>query len=204
MEERLTKQFAFLQEVEKEKNIIRQTYLTAGRQENDAEHAWHLAVMAAVLSEYAEEKVDVLKVMTMVLIHDLVEIDAGDTWAYGNVPKAVQHEREARGADRLFGLLPEDQGQRFRALWDEFEAEETAEARFAHTLDNLQPMMQNHMTGGRMWKERGIALSQVLRRNARTARGSRALWAYGRSHFLAPHVGRELADDRDPPGRSGG
>lgn len=196
-EDRLARQFAFLAEIDKEKFITRQTYLTgAVRQENDAEHAWHLAMMAVLLSEYAGDAVDVLKVVTMVLIHDLAEIDAGDTWAYAGEPKAVQHEREARGAERLFGLLPEDQGKKLRALWDEFEAEETAEARFAHALDNLQPMMQNHMTGGQMWKERGVALSQVLARNARTPRGSEVLWNYARAHFLAPHVGRELADDR--------
>ncbi len=197
MDERLEKQFDFIREIDKEKFIVRQTYLTgAARQENDAEHAWHIAVMALLLAEHANEKVDVLKVVAMLLIHDLVEIDAGDTYAYANVPKEAQHEKEARGADRLFGLLPEDQGQKLRALWDEFEAAETAEARFAHTMDNLQPMMQNHMTGGAMWKERGIALSQVLRRNARTAEGSGVLWDYAKKTFLAPHLGRELRDDR--------
>lgn len=197
MDERLEKQFDFIREIDKEKFIVRQTYLTgAARQENDAEHAWHIAVMALLLAEHANEKVDVLKVVAMLLIHDLVEIDAGDTYAYANVPKEAQHEKEARGADRLFGLLPEDQGQKLRALWDEFEAAETAEARFAHTMDNLQSMMQNHMTGGAMWKERGIALSQVLRRNARTAEGSEALWDYAKKTFLAPHLGRELRDDR--------
>lgn len=196
-EERLQKQFGFLREIDKEKFITRQTYLTgARRQENDAEHAWHIAVMAVLLSEYANEPVDVLHVVSMLLIHDLVEIDAGDTYAYAGVPADEQHEKEARGADRIFGLLPADQAAKLRALWDEFEAGETAEARFAHTLDNLQPMMQNHMTGGQMWRERGIALSQVLRRNAKTAGGSEALWDYAQAHFLAPHLGKELKDDR--------
>lgn len=195
-EERLRRQFAFLEEIDREKFITRQTYLTgAARLENDAEHAWHIAVMAALLAEYANEPVDTGKVMLMLLIHDLVEIDAGDTWAYAGVPKEAQHEKEARGADRLFGLLPDDQGRALRALWDEFEAGETAEAKFAHTLDNLQPMMQNHMTGGQMWREKGVALSQVKRRNARTADGSEALWAYAKKNFLAPHVGKELKDD---------
>lgn len=195
-EERLRRQFAFLEEIDREKFITRQTYLTgAARLENDAEHAWHIAVMAALLAEYANEPVDAGKVMLMLLIHDLVEIDAGDTWAYAGVPKEAQHEKEARGADRLFGLLPDDQGRALRVLWDEFEAGETAEAKFAHTLDNLQPMMQNHMTGGRMWREKGVALSQVKRRNARTADGSETLWAYAKKNFLAPHVGKELKDD---------
>lgn len=196
-EERLHRQFDFIREIDKEKFITRQTYLTgAARQENDAEHAWHIAVMAVLLSEYANEPVDVLRVVSMLLIHDLVEIDAGDTYAYAGVPAEAQHEKEARGADRIFGLLPADQAEKFRALWDEFEEGETAEARFAHTLDNLQPMMQNHMTGGQMWRERGIALSQVLRRNAKTAGGSEALWDYAKDHFLAPHLGKELKDDR--------
>lgn len=199
-EERLERQFAFIREIDREKFIIRQTYLTgAKRQENDAEHAWHLAVMALLLGGYANEKIDLLKTVSMVLIHDLVEIDAGDTYAYAGVSHEAQHEKEAKGADRIFGLLPPDQGQAFRALWEEFEEGETPEAKFAHTLDNLQPMMQNDMTGGQMWQERGIALSQVLRRNARTADGSAVLWDYAKSRFLVPHVGKELKADTELP-----
>lgn len=194
--ERLDRQFTFIQEIDKEKFIRRQTYLTgAARKENDAEHAWHMAIMTILLSGYAEEKIDVLKTVTMLLIHDLVEIDAGDTYAYAGVSHEAQHEKEARAADHIFGLLPEDQGQQLRALWDEFEEGKTAEARFAHAMDNIQPMMQNHMTGGLAWKEHGVHLDQVLRRNARTKEGSAILWDYAYRHFLMPHLGAELKTD---------
>lgn len=194
-EKRLDAQFDFIREIDKEKFIGRETYLTdARRKENDAEHAWHMAVMTVLLAEYANEKIDVAKTMTMLLIHDLVEIDAGDTYAYAGVAREAQHAREAKGADRLFGLLPADQGEKLRALWEEFEEGETPEARFAHTMDNIQPMMQNDMTGGRAWKEHGIHLSQVLGRNARTADGSAVLWEYAFRHFVRPHVGKELAE----------
>lgn len=197
-EERLKRQFDFIREIDKEKRIVRETYLTgAARKETDAEHAWHMAVMTVLLAEYAEEKIDVLKTVTMLLIHDLVEIDAGDTYAYAGVSHEDQHRREAACADRLFAMLPGDQGRKFRALWEEFEEGETAEARFAHTMDNIQPMMLNDATGGRAWREHGIRLSQVLRRNARTKDGSSALWEYAFSRFIAPHIGRELADDRE-------
>lgn len=166
MEERLKKQMDFLLEVDKLKFINRQTYLSDGeRKENDAEHSWHLAMFAVLLAEYSEEKVDLVKVITMVLIHDIVEIDAGDTYAYDEAGNLTKREREVRAADRLFHILPEDQGENFRRLWEEFEEYETAEAKFAHMCDNVQPLMLNDAVGGRSWSERGIKKSQVLKRN---------------------------------------
>lgn len=157
--DRLERQIAFCREIDKEKQVGRQTYLADGsRKENDAEHAWHMAVMTLLLSEYANEEIDVLRTVSMLLIHDLVEIDAGDTFAYDEEAKKSQRERERKGAERLFGMLPEDQRDRLRAMWDEFEAGETAEARFARTMDNLQPMMLNAASDGKAWLERGVRL----------------------------------------------
>ncbi len=188
-ENRLKKQFDFCLELDKEKFIGRQTYLSdASRKENDAEHAWHMAVMALILSEYANEKLDMLKVVSMILLHDVVEIDAGDTYAYDETGKLDQREREIRAADRLYSLLPEDQAQKFRALWEEFEARETPEARFARTMDNIQPLMLNNATDGRAWAERGIRLDQILERNARSAEGSEELWRYAYDNFISPSL----------------
>lgn len=179
MEERLKKQMDFLLEVDKLKFINRQTYLSDGtRRENDAEHSWHLALMAVLLSEHADEEVDLLKVITMVLIHDLVEIDAGDTYAYDEAGKQTQRIREEKAADRIFAMLPKDQGKKFRALWEEFDAYETPEAKFAHVCDNVQPLMLNHATGGKSWRERGIRRSQVEKRNSRVGESSRTMKAY--------------------------
>ncbi len=178
-EERLAKQIQFLLEADKEKNIGRQTYIADGsRKENDAEHAWHLALMAFLLSEHANEQVDVLRVMQMVIIHDLVEIDAGDTYAYDEAGNATKRAREVKAADRIFGLLPEDQGKWFRDLWEEFEAAETKEAKFAHTLDKTQPILLNDITGGKAWVEHQVEKTQILKRNAATAEGSKAIWEY--------------------------
>ncbi len=194
--ERLDRQFAFLREIDREKEITRQNYLASGsRREGDAEHAWHLAVMALLLGEYAEEEVDLLRVVSMVLIHDLVEIDAGDTYVYDAAGVSTQRERELAAADRIFALLPQDQGEKMRALWDEFEARETPEAKFARTLDCIQPTMLNDASQGKSWLEHGIRLSQVLRRNQRTGEGSQLLWDYARTHFVEPHRGKELAED---------
>ena len=188
--------FDFFREIDKEKLITRQTYITdAIRMEDDAEHAWHMAVMAILLSGYSNEKIDVLKTVSILLIHDLVEIYAGDTYAYGGVSKEDQHNKEAKSADRLFGRLPEEEGKKLRALWDEFERADTPEARFAHTMDNIQPMMRNDYTGGKSWKEHGVHLSQILKRNEHTADGSEVLWEYARTHFLEPHVGKEVKKD---------
>lgn len=179
MEERLKKQMDFLLEVDKLKFINRQTYLSDGtRRENDAEHSWHLALMAVLLSEHADEEVDLLKVITMVLIHDLVEIDAGDTYAYDEAGKQTQRIREEKAADRIFAMLPKDQGEKFRALWEEFDDYETPEAKFAHVCDNVQPLMLNHATGGKSWRERGIRRSQVEKRNSRVGESSRTMKAY--------------------------
>ena len=194
---RLEKQFDFFREIDKEKFIGRQTYLTDGeRKENDAEHAWHMAIMTVLLAEYANEKIDVLKTVMMLLIHDLVEIDAGDTYAYDEEGKKTQHEGEEKAAKRIFGLLPEEQGEKLMALWEEFEAYETPEANFAHTMDNIQPVMLNDATDGKAWLEHGVHLSQILGRNKKTAEGSRELWQYAYEKMIAPNAakGRIIED----------
>lgn len=173
------KQMAFIMELDKIKKITRQTYLSDGsRKENDAEHSWHLALMAVLLKEYANEEVDLAKVIPMVLLHDLVEIDAGDTYAYDQAGLATQRARETKAADRIFGMLPEDQGTKFRNLWEEFEEYETAEAKFAHVLDNCQPLLLNDASGGKSWKEHTVHKSQIYKRNEHTAEGSREIWEY--------------------------
>ena len=175
--EELTQLFNFFREIDKEKFIGRQTYLTDGvRKENDAEHAWHMAIMTVLLAGYANEKIDVLKTVTMLLIHDIVEIDAGDTYAYDE------------DADRIFGLLPEEQGKEFRALWEEFEAQETAESKFARTMDNIQPIMLNAATDGKAWEEHDVHIEQILNRNRNTAKGSEAIWEYAKEEFLRPNL----------------
>lgn len=177
MEARLHKQIQFIVEVDKVKNIFRQTYLAdANRKENDAEHSWHLALMAVLLKDYMEEEVDLIKVMTMVLIHDLVEIDAGDTYAYDEKGAVTKRDREEKAADRIFGLLPEDQENEFRNLWEEFEAYETAEAKYAHLLDNFQPLLLNDASGGKSWTEHGVHKSQVYKRNERIPETSGMIW----------------------------
>lgn len=186
---RLSKQFEFCLEADKEKFIGRQTYLSDGiRKENDAEHAWHMAIMTLILGEYANEKIDLLKTISMILIHDIVEIDAGDTYAYDEEKKKSQKSRELAAADRIFAMLPEDQQQKFRQLWDEFEAAETPEAKFARAMDNVQPIMLNNATGGKSWEKRNIRLSQILKRNQITPEGSQKLWDYMRENFINPNV----------------
>lgn len=195
--ERLKKQMAFIREIDKEKQIFRQTYVSdATRKENDAEHAWHMAIMAFLLSEYSNEEIDILRTIRMILIHDIVEIDAGDTYAYDEVAKGSQQERELLAADRLFGMLPEDQAKELRALWDEFEAAETKEARFARTLDNLQPMLLNDATDGKAWEEHEVPVSKILKRNERTPKGSKVLWDYAHEQLIKKNVeaGHIIAD----------
>ena len=193
---RLENQFDFCFEIDKEKFIGRQTYLSvASRKENDSEHAWHMAIMTLILSEYANDDIDVLKTISMLLIHDLVEIDAGDTYAYDEEGKKTQHAREVAAADRIFGLLPEDQGTKFRALWDEFESGDTPESRFARTMDRVQPMMLNAASGGISWKEHGVQLSQILERNGSTKDGSNTLWEHALHHFIEPHVDKGCIKD---------
>ena len=179
MDERLKKQMDFLLEADKLKFISRQTYLSDGkRKENDGEHSWHLALMAVLLSEYSNEKIDLVKVITMVLIHDIVEIDAGDTYAYDTLGNQSKREREVKAADRIFNILPKDQAQKLRQLWEEFEAYETPEAKFAHVCDNVQPLMLNDATDGLAWREHDVKKSQVLQRNRRTGEGSQVLMEY--------------------------
>ena len=175
--ERLEKQIQFIVEADKVKNIFRQTYLADGRRkENDAEHSWHLALMAVLLKEHMNEDADVARVMIMVLIHDLVEIDAGDTYAYDEKGAQTKREREVKAAERIFGILPEDQGRYFRELWEEFEAYETPEAKFAHLLDNFQPILLNDASGGKSWVEHGVHKSQPMKRNERMPGTSDIIW----------------------------
>lgn len=175
--ERLEKQIQFIVEIDKVKNIFRQNYLADGeRKENDAEHSWHIALMAYLLQEYSEKPVDVSKVMLMVLIHDLVEIDAGDTYAYDAAGAETKRQREEAAADRIFGLLPEDQGRYFRELWEEFEVYETPEGKYAHLLDNFQPLLLNDVSGGLSWKEHQVKKSQIYKRNEKIEETSETIW----------------------------
>ena len=173
---RLEKQIDFILELDKEKTIFRQTSLSGhGRKENDAEHAWHMAIMAYLLRDYANEPFDVAKTMLMILIHDVVEIDAGDTYAYDPEGKKTQREREEKAAERIFGLLPEDQGQELKALFKEFEDGTTPEAKFARAMDNFQPLLLNNSNGGGDWREHGVRYEQVYGRQAGTRAGSKIL-----------------------------
>lgn len=177
MDERLEKQLGFALELDKEKNVFRQTHLSGnGRNENDAEHAWHIAIMSYLLREYANEPVDITRVMIMLLIHDVVEIDAGDTYAYDPEALATQKAREEAAKERIFSLLPEDQKEELTALFDEFEAYETPESRFAHAMDNFQPVMINNSNGGRDWAEHDVDAATVYRRQNRTRLGSEKLF----------------------------
>ena len=177
MNERLRQQLAFSLEIDKEKNIFRQTSLSGhGRKENDAEHAWHMAIMAYVLQEYANEPVDVARCMLMCLIHDIVEIDAGDTYAYDQKALQTQKEREDAAKERIFSLLPEDQKKLLTELFDEFEENQTPESRFAHAMDNLQPLLLNNSNEGGDWKEHAVTADKVYRRQTKTREGSEVLY----------------------------
>jgi putative hydrolase of HD superfamily len=177
---RLARQIEFIVEVDKLKDIFRQNVTTQTRRaENDAEHSWHLCLCVLVLAEHANDpQLDVLRVLKMLIVHDLVEIDAGDTFAYDTARMTGQHAREALAADRIFGLLPTDQAQEFRTLWDEFEAKTTSEARFATAIDRFQPMLLNARTEGAAWQRHGVTHDRVVARNRHVADGSRALWTY--------------------------
>ncbi|MBE5936590.1 MAG: HD domain-containing protein [Lachnospiraceae bacterium] len=189
MIERLERQMEFILEIDKLKKITRQTYISDGsRKENDTEHSWHLAMMCLLLSEYANEDIDVMKVMSMVLIHDIIEIDAGDTYAYDNKGNSTKIEREIKAAERIFNILPKDQAVKLRSIWDEFEANITPEARFARTLDNIQPVMLNNATEGISWKEHNVMLSQILNRNKNTHKGSEELWNFSLYRNILPNV----------------
>lgn len=177
MDERLKKQLDFILEIDKEKNILRQTHLSDhGRRENDAEHAWHMAIMAYLLKEYSNEPIDVAKVMIMCLIHDVVEIDAGDTYAYDAEGLKTQKTREEAAKERIYLLLPDDQKQDLQALFDEFEERKTPEAKFARALDNLQPLLLNNSNDGGDWREHQVTEAQVYGRQRRTAEGSEKLY----------------------------
>lgn len=177
MDERLKKQLDFALEIDKEKNIFRQTHLSGhGRNENDAEHAWHMAIMAYLLKEYSNEPVDIGKVMLMCLIHDIVEIDAGDTYAYDAENLKTQKAREDAAKERIFSILPEEQKEELIKLFDEFEAFETAESKFAHAMDNLQPLILNNSNGGSDWREHGVTKEQVYGRQSKTKLGSERLY----------------------------
>ena len=180
--ERLGKQLAFLMEADKLKTILRRNRVVSdpARRENDAEHMYHFALMAMILGEYANARVDLLRVLKMVLIHDVVEIDAGDTFIYDAAAQAGKRGREELAADRLFGLLPDDQRTEMRALWEEFEAEETPEARFAAAIDRLQPLLCNYYSQGGAWREYDVSAAQVFARNEKIARGAEELWAHAR------------------------
>ena len=177
MDERLKRQLDFALEIDKEKNILRQTHLSEhGRRENDAEHAWHMAIMAYLFREHSNESVDIAKVMLMCLIHDIVEIDAGDTYAYDAEGLKTQKAREEAAKERIFSLLPDDQKEELSALFEEFEANETPESRFAHAMDNLQPLMLNNSNGGGDWKEHQVTAAQVYGRQSKTKDGSEQLF----------------------------
>ena len=194
--DRLKQQIAFLLEIDKLKSILRQTYLiNEPRHENSAEHSWHLAMAALILAEHANTPVDSLRVLKMLLVHDVVEIDAGDTYVYG-----VQTEKAAledAAAKRIFGLLPDDQREEVRGLWDEFEARETPEAKFAAGLDRIMPILHNYHTEGHSWRKHGITRSQVLERNGHTTEGSEMIWEYIKEVIDDATAKGYLIDDRD-------
>lgn len=176
---RLSQQLAFIVEIDRLKDVLRRNLVTAGdRSENDAEHSWHLALMAAVLGEYANEDVDVGRVILILLVHDVVEIDAGDAFVYDDDARTGKEERERAAADRIFALLPSDQADFYRGLWDEFEARATPESRFAAAIDRLQPLLLNHATRGASWSQHAITADRVLRLNSTIDHGSSHLWEH--------------------------
>lgn len=179
--DRLERQIRFILEIDKLKTVLRRSYILDGsRYENSAEHSWHLAVMALVLAEHANQPVDLCRVIKMLLVHDIVEVDAGDTYCYDEHANRDKAEREQRAADRLFGILPPDQRDELQALWEEFEARQTPEAKFAAALDRLMPLMHNFFTNGRSWQEHGVTLEQVLERNSPMAEGAAPLWTFAK------------------------
>ena len=200
MDERLKKQLAFALEIDKEKNIFRQTHLSGhGRNENDAEHAWHMAIMAYLLKEYANEPVDIAKVMMMCLIHDVVEIEAGDTYAYDEEGLKTQKERENAAKEKLYSMLPKDQKEELVALVDEFEEAKTPEAKFAHSMDNFQPLLLNDSNGGSDWTEHKgeVTAAQVYKRHSQTKPGSETIYEVT-DQILKKHIAAgTLPESRD-------
>lgn len=177
---RLEQQIQFILEIDRLKAVLRQTLTTAGRLENSSEHSWHMAVMAILLHEHANQPLDLLRVLKMILVHDIVEVDAGDTYCYDEQAAIGKEEREQQAANRLFGLLPPDQSAELRTLWDEFESRQTPESRFANALDRLQPVLLNYHTDGQAWSSHAVTITQVLARNHPIDHGSAKLWQYAR------------------------
>jgi putative hydrolases of HD superfamily len=197
--DRLARQLAFVLDVDKLKSVLRRGYVADGsRLENTAEHSWTLALMAVVLAEHADEPVDVAEVLRMVVLHDIVEVDAGDAYVYDDAARAAAAEREQQAAVRLYGLLPPDQAQELHALWHEFERGDSAEARFARSLDRFAGFLLNHASDGRSWRENGITADRVHARNAVVGDGAPALWGEVQRR-LSDAVARGLLD-ADPPG----
>ena len=189
MKHEIEKQIEILMEIDKSKGILRMNWmLDQSRREDDAQHAWHACLTAMVLQKYAARPVDIGHVIQMLLVHDIVEIDAGDTYAYDEAGKKTQREREEKAAKRIYGMLPQEQAEKYYKLWLEFEARETPEAKFARTLDNLQPMMLNDATDGKAWVEHGVKLEQILKRNERTGEGSETLWNYARENLIQTNL----------------
>lgn len=196
IEERLVKQFKFLTEIDRLKHIFRQTYLLdQSRRENDAEHSWHLSVLGLFLSEHSNEPVNLTRVIEMTLIHDIVEIDAGDTFAYDAENMKTQAEREKKAAERIFNILPSDQKDYLFSLWHEFEAKQTPEAKFAAAIDRVQPLLHNCLTEGRAWRAHGVTLSQVIARNKHIADGSEILWSFMKNQIKIAVEKGYLVDD---------
>lgn len=185
---RLEQQMNFIMEVDKLKTIYRQNYITGGtRKENDAEHSWHLAMMAYLLGEHSNEEIDVLKTIGMLLIHDLVEIDAGDTYAFDNIGSVDKFDRERQAASRIFSLLPEDQGKKMMDLWLDFEEQNTPESKFANAIDKIQPVLLHKITDGKSWKEHNVSLSQIEKRQEKTPEASTKIWEYAKE-IIDEHV----------------
>ena len=195
--ERFEKQMNFIREIDKEKMIKRQSYITDGvTHEDDSQHAWHMAIMTLLLKEYSNTEIDVLKTVSMLLIHDLVEVYAGDTYAYDEEGKKTQAEREAKAADKLYGLLPEDQGEYLKSLWLEFEEQKTPEAKFARTMDCFQPLILNDASDGKAWKDHDVKKSWVMKRNQNTGKGSEEIWEYARENLIEKNVKKgNIIDD---------
>lgn len=193
--ERLESQIQFLIEIDKIKHIFRKTKLfNKSRFENDAEHSWHLGLMALVLAEYSNEQIDVSKVIKMVLIHDIVEIDAGDTIVYNTEMRANAQEKEIIAAERLFGMLPEDQKKAFIELWEEFEEKKSAEAKFAAAIDRFEPILQNYLTDYYTWKTHGISLNQLHEKNEHIKDGSKVIWETVQKIFLEAKESGAITD----------
>lgn len=199
-DERLKRQIDFIREADKLKNVFRQSYiLSDDRKENDAEHSWHMSLMAVILSEYANEDMDLFKVIRMALVHDLVEIDAGDTFAYDGEAVVSKEAREKKAAEKIFSLLPPEQGREMRRLWEEFEAGNTPEAKFAAAIDRLQPLLLNYGSKGKSWKEHDITADMVIRRNKHAKEGSEKLWEFAKGVIKSAVEKGYLKENFDGP-----